>query len=364
MTPYFLQPHKARTFLSSKKQIWPTDITREYFLSFEDALWNLLPRLGYKKGSTFLVPELYCVDVINNIRDHGYNVFEYPVNPDLSVDVTRVMEVVAEIRPDVFIDFETVGIASEISRSIAKKLPFYTLIINDRVHSVISPTINNFPVSDRHLILTSFRKVTPFPGSVAIYTRNARKSLGKLPFVYTVHALGLWIRYITLLRISTLLKSTRLAQGAEKLLRKHDNLIGDAKESAPLPNIFFSLIDRINVTTIENSKKSHFKIYRSVLKECMHSDFIIPISGLANSARKLRGYPIIIQASIAKNFEKLCREKGFLTVSQLDECTWAKSQKLYLLPLGPHLSIKDVKIIANIAREALTRAVQYDTISA
>ena len=86
--------------------------------------------------------------------------------------------------------------------------------------ALFHPQLITLPVSDRHLILTSFRKVTPFPGSVAIYTRNARKSLGRLPFVYTVHALGLWIRYITLLRISTLTKIYTVGSGSREIAKK------------------------------------------------------------------------------------------------------------------------------------------------
>ncbi|MFZ2190516.1 MAG: hypothetical protein WAV48_07125, partial [Candidatus Magasanikiibacteriota bacterium] len=261
MRPYFLQPNKVLPFLSFKKQEWPKEITREYYLSFEDALWDLLPRLGYKKGAKFLVPDFYCVDVINNIIDHGYNVSYYKLNEDLSINEDTLIVSIASERPDIFVDFKIAGIATNLPERILKKLPFYTLVITDKVHSLVGSAVDNYPVSDKHLILTSNRKVSPFPGSMAIYTRNARVSSSHLPIWYVLTAFVFWMKYLFVLKIASLFGIVKLAVYAEKLLKIHDDLIGDAKTSSPLSRIWFSLFDRINITKIEAKKLQDYQAY-------------------------------------------------------------------------------------------------------
>lgn len=362
---FFLQPFKVLPFLSWKRQVWPNEFVREYYLSFEDALWNLLPRLGYKRGSKILVPTFYCLDVIENMKAHGYIVDEYPIDSDFSIDESVVNSIIQEIKPDIFIDFETNGIPTHISERISRKLPFHALIVHDKVHSLISPTIENFPISEKHLILTSTRKVSPFPGSMAIYSRNARKSIAKLPLRYTIKALSLWIFYLLLLQFAYYLRSRWFAVTAETIIKRHNDLIGDYTNSAPLPAMILSLIDRIDFAKVEASKQLQFEVYLKKFKAIIDESSEIWLMDNAVTHQKLqRGFPIIVSATYSQKFIDNCRDSGLIITSQSDDLTWSKKQELILLPLGPHLSVKDIELIAEIALKALTNALQYDTITA
>lgn len=366
MRPYFLQPYKILPFLTRKKQLWPASITREVYLSFEDALWDLLPRLGYQKGSKFLVPSFYCVDVLNNIREHGYQVSEYEVSKYLHVEPSLLEKAIQKENPDIFVNFDPVGVPSGITEKQLRKLSFRTLVIQDRVHTVVGSSIEHYPESDKHLVLTSYRKVTPFPGTVAIYTRNSRKPQSKFPWKYTLKSLWLWKWYIFYLKLATLIHSVGIANLAVKLLKRHNDLIGDSMISGPLPSFLLGLYDHIAIERIKESKVKQFSIYQDVLSHLLETKakYLWTVRDSKYNAEKLRGYPLILRARIAEKFMQICRLNGFLTVSELDDSTWSRNQKIFYLPLGPHLKEQDVKKIAEITLKALTGAIQYDTITA
>jgi len=351
--------------LTFERQKWPKDITREYYLSFEDALWDLLPRLGFKKGSKLLVPSFYCMDVINNIKEHGYKVALYPLNNDLSYSLEKVVSAIKKDKPDIFVEFAAVGIQSQLGEEIYRKLPFHSLLLLDRVHSVIGAHIDNFMFSKRHLLITSSRKVSPFFGSMAVYSRNSRRSLDTNPQKYVSSAILLWIKYLTLLKIAKLVNSSRLAVKAELLLKKHDDLIGGATFSAPFLPFLLYLTEHWDIPKIEACKLKQASFYHTIFDPIFSHTNRTWIAALAvENLSKLRGYPIIVKVKYAQGFSEICRSAGFLTVPQLDDCLWSRKQKLFLLPLGPHLSMREIRNIAVIAQKALTTAIQYDTISA
>ncbi len=362
---YFLQPFRLSKYLSKEKQVWPVTFSREYYLSFEDALWDLLPRLGYKKGATFLVPSFYCVDVINNITAHGYLVKSYEVNRDLTISLETVGNAITQYKPDIFIDFDAVGIDSGISTFISRKLPFSTLIVKDKVHTVVGASIENFPESDRHLLLTSTRKVTPFPGSLAIYTRNARNSSQRIPLKYTLKALTLWIIYIIFLKIAYIFRSKDFMKLSEKVLKIHDDLIGDAMFSAPLSKKWLYLVDHIAVDTIKSTKERQFLLYMNAFESFLISNKLVwTHPNVSDNSKNLRGFPLILNINIASSVIAKLRQNGVFITSQLDDSQWSQSQKLIILPMGPHLKDRDIEKVAKITVKALTDATQYDTITA
>ncbi|MCC7304238.1 hypothetical protein IT418_02385 [bacterium] len=363
MRPYFLQPYKLLPYIGKTKQIWPKEITREYYVSFEDALWDLLPRLGYRKGMKFLVPSFYCVDVIKNIKNHGYEVAIYNLDKKLEVDREYLLKRIEEENPDIFINFDAVGVPTGLSEWLQKKLPFQKLIIEDKVHTLVGSSITNYPISDRHLILTSSRKVSPFQGSLALYTRNARRSQNKVPIRYTLQVFAIWIYYLALLHVSALVHSRKIARCAAKMLAKHNDLIGDEKVSAPLPNFFLHIIDTIPVAWIEKIKTEEYRIYEELLSP-LFGDTIWTMPAAAKHSNTLRGYPVIMESRYAQKFISECQKQGFFTISELDDCQWAEKQKIFYLPLGPHLSFRDIQNIAQITQKALTTAIHYDIITA
>lgn len=367
MTPFFLQPYNIFAYLQKEKQIWPAGIVREVYLSWEDALWDLLPRLGYKKNSLILVPSFYCTDVVENMVSHGYRVEFYQVGKDLVANEEEVRKLFDVLQPDVVINFSPEGMGFTLPFSVARSLHIRTLLITDMVHRIPQPSGEFFPENNRHLILNSYRKVTPFTGAVAIYTRNAReRAKSTYPFSYFIRAFWLWHQYLLQLWFSKLLSSTRLAIVAEKTLKKHNDLIGDSFMPASLWNVFFQLYDRIAVKKIEEMKIAQSIEYYDKLSRVIenkkqvwlgvHDYSVLDDDGqqLVPCYSNFRGFPLIMTSKFAEKFLERVRQKGFLAVVQLGDCEWSKKYKLILLPLGPEVSRTQQEKLSRIVSDALT----------
>jgi hypothetical protein len=355
--PYYLQPDKLWPFLSFERQKWPSSVNTEFYLSFEDALWSLLPRLGYKKGSILLIPEFYCPDVINNIEAHGYSVKIYPCNKDLSIDIKKTVSIIGKIKPDVFVDFAPAGVPTGIADAVYRKLPFHSLVILDRVHSLIDPSPDFFPQTDRFLLLNSYRKVSPLPGSLAVFSRNARPASRMKWTRYLVKGYLYWVSYQLNLRLSRILRITSLAMhAAERQLQCHDDHIGNAESSTPLPRLFARPTEYLAIAKVKQTKQEQASYYRGIFQGYEHrfSKNMWPMMNVDQYLTELRGYPLILKEPYATRFINECRSKGLLVIAQLEDSIWSKTQKLVLLPLGPHLSMNDVRKIATIAEKALT----------
>lgn len=367
MTPYFLQPYNIFAYLQKEKQVWPNGIVREVYLSWEDALWDLLPRLGYRKNSLILVPSFYCTDVVENMISHGYRVKFYPVSKDLVADKKEFISLLSELQPDIVINFCAEGITYTLPSEVLNSLHLRTLLITDMVHRIPQPGNEFYPVNDRHLIINSYRKVTPFTGALAIYSRNARpKAKNTYPYSYFIRAFWLWHCYLLKLWLAKLFRSTRIARYAEITLKKHNDLIGDSFEAASLWQLFLHLYDRIASSKIDVIKEKQGEIYEKALSEMLvnRKDIWIPVkknlvpddksSSYVYDFSTLRGFPIIMQQNKSAEFLGKLRKNGFLAVTQLDDCEWSKKHKLILLPLGPELKIKQQEKLIQIVASALT----------
>lgn len=351
--PYFLQPYSFRSFFRSEKQRWPTQLQREYFLSFEDALWDLLPRFGYRKGATIALPDFYCQDVVDNIHAHGYKTVIYPIHNDLSVDIADIKLCISKELPDIFVLLDIAGISMIKPNLILPLLSKETLFISDMVHNLPKYSDEFSPLANNHLIITSLRKVSPYFGSMAIYKKNVSKEKRVLPFRYTAYAIVVWLKYLFLLRKAVRYNEPLLVIKAEKLLQKHDNHIGDELRGAMLPSFMLKFIDRIPVSYIEAIKKKQVTIYAEHLDNRQRNSlYSIPQYG--GSAGKLRGFPLLIDPKKVNAVISACRSQGLFVFDHLDSLSKKSRSKLVLLPLGPHLSNFDIETIAKITQKALT----------
>jgi len=367
MRPYVLQPFRFFPYLGTKKLVWPKGIETLYYLSFEDALWDLLPRLGYKRNSVIFVPRFYCKDVAENMRNHGYTVVVYPQNDDYSYNVKEIMTLVEEYSPDVFVEFQIAGMRSTLLSEIERKLSLRTLIVSDRVHEFVYPHMDYFPHSDRHLIISSYRKVSAFNGSLAVFTRNYRKGSNKLPLAYTLHVLWLWSLFMIFTKASYLLSSIKLAKIADKTLAKHNDLIGDSLVSAPLPMFFAKIYSYFAIEKIFEVKMSQYRRYLDALSaEFEKYSWLDELSTIEEiNYGRVRGFPIFIREGKVVDFLASAEKMGLLLFTQLDDLM-DKGQKfrLVLLPLGPHLSDSALKNIIKRVKKALTLTNECGTITA
>lgn len=343
--------------MTTERQKWPSSVTTEFYISFEDALWSLLPRLGYKKGAVMLFPDFYCPDVLDNIRAHGYIVKTYPLEKNLGFSLEKVENAILRHKPDIFVDFAPAGIHSWISDAIFRKLPFHALLILDRVHSIIEPAPEFFPKNDRTLLINSYRKVSPFPGSHAVYSRSVRPAKRAKSFIYNLKGIVHWYYYLAFLKLAKVIRSPHLVVNmAEHRLRVHDNHIGDAITSSPLPKFFEWLPSHINVRLIKAVKAEQANQYLGSLSKHLgtHSRHIYLPYNSSDNFSEARGFPLILTEPYAKAFIRECLTHGLVVYPQLEDAVWSKKRKLILLPLGPHLKTNDIRNIAQIASKALT----------
>ena len=361
MRPYFQQQLSLSAYFGREKQYWPTTCTREYYISFEDALWDLLPRYGVQKGSTLLLPDFYCSDVLDNIRAHGYKVVLYRLDEQLLPDMQSFSTLVAEYKPSVVIDFFIAGMPSERSKELQRLLETETLYIYDFVHVLVSPTVTELLTRPNTLILTSTRKVSPYFGSLAMYKDNILASANKIPLGYTTVAILKWFVYLTLLRISLITSLSFFASLADSVLDSHDNQIGDAVSAAPLPKFFLTLHDYLNPENVKRLRLKQYEIYMKELQKCSKASLI---DRAMIYAPELRGFPILIDNKLREKFLDECKKLGYFAWTMFEDSGWKSDKNLVLLPMGGDFTLKDIQNISRIVLKALTTAEQYDTITA
>lgn len=360
MRPYFQQQLSLRTYFGTTKQLWPNRYKREYFLSFEDALWNLLPRFGIEKEAVIFLPDFYCLDVISNINAHGYKVVLYELDENL---LPRLKELYSQIRlnqPRVFIDFFVAGLPSNLATNIRPHLPQGTLYIYDLVHTLVDSKYGEL-LDKNTLILTSTRKVSPYFGSLAVYLDKISPNTFRLPLVYTISALLKWSLYLLTLKLSILLSAPLFARYADRVLTSHDNQIGDAKHSAPLPNIFLKIHDFLQTEKIQQIRIKQYFLYYRLLKKVDNIKFL---ERAKSFSYLLRGFPLFVPSRIRAKFLTACEKMGYFSWTMFEDSAWKSDQNLVLLPMGGDFSRNDIENIARIVQKALTAAEQYDTITA
>lgn len=335
---------------------WPAKISTELYLSFEDALWSLLPRLGYKKGSKLLIPNFYCIDVVQNIEAHGYVCAYYKLNPDFTYNLSGILAVVEKEQPDIFIEFQPDGLRTSLLSDIERKLHPRMLIISDRVHSIMTPQEEYIPHSDRHLYLGSFRKVTMLPGTIAVFTRAARSTKQQsYPWGYLFRALILWWTFIIQIKLSYLLSSPQMMKLAMRTLTVHDDLIGDSFVSAPIPSWMGFAYEFFDIEKISLCKREQIFIYLKELEPIISkNEWIWLPHYLDESYDNLRSFPLITTYEKGILLEKELEKQQIYRTRQLIGSPWSLKHSLFFFPLGPHLTKNDVQQIARRIKKTLT----------
>lgn len=129
----------------------PQHLHRSFYLSWEDALWHLLRVYKMKSGSTALIPEFYCGNVIEHMQEHGLIVETYPVNEKLQTPVKDFVTALKQGSPDIVIIFHAVGITNPLTLQAQEWLTTMgkdAILIEDCVHNIIDPQKARFLTSD------------------------------------------------------------------------------------------------------------------------------------------------------------------------------------------------------------------------
>jgi hypothetical protein len=341
------QPIQLVKYLCFRRNIIPKHLKRLFYLSYEDALWDILEKKNVRKGSKILVPDFFCRDVEDNIKSHGYKIIHYHIKKDLSADIKDFEDQVKKHKPAVVIAFHPVGITSNLfkNRGWIKLLDKRTLLIEDSVHRVLNPL--KIEIYKRnHFVINSLRKVVPFQGA-SVYGQKDDLNFDTPPLtqslLYSIKVHFLWL-------LMDICWNTGQFLSAEKLMIKGYNLIGDsvlpAKGFLPF-KILEDFLDHNKIAKI-NFEQACF--YESKLKNITKNPIIYQESDL----KRMMAWPIVLDKETADETLKNIRSKGLLVRFELNDSAWSKNQKIIYLPMGPHITHSDQMKACQIVTEALT----------
>lgn len=355
---YTIQPTRLLQYLTWKRQQLPKTYNRTFFTSWEDALWEILRQKQILTG-TVLVPDFFCLDVIENMRAHGLQCEYYQLDKNLQPVTTDFLEQLKKYQPHIVVLFHAVGIQNNLLTSFTswqKFLPKNTLLVEDCVHRVLS--LSNVKVlHSNHIVIDSLRKVVPLMGAQCITHRSL--ALQPTPptttdSLYRVRLLWLWILFQLYLSLASYSKSWKTAAywntQAEAAMSKGYDLIGDNYTGVAGLAIFAWLSQYLAVDRIAAAKTWQVAVYESQLTDTLQQGWIRTIS--PTEPGSLRGYPLIVNNTAAKTFLATLRKKGLLVRYELAGCPWSNRQKILYLPLGPHLNSKDILSICKIIQRA------------
>lgn len=341
------QPIRLAKYLCTKRSKTPSHLKRLFYLSYEDALWDIFKKKDIKNGSNVLVPDFFCRDVEDNIRNHGYNVVYYHIKKDLSVDVDDFENQIKTQKPSVVTVFHIVGITSNLfaNREWIKLLNEETILIEDCVHRILDPQKIEI-YKKNHFVINSLRKVVPLQGA-SVYGLKDDLNFSPPPlyqsFFYSIKVHLLWL-------IMNILWRTGQFIDAEKLMIKGYDLIGDTDLPARGLWLFKILEGFLDHSKIAKTNFEQASFYEKELKGITKNK----VAYQKSDFEKMMAWPIILDPETAPQILEKIRSKGLIIRFELNDSFWSKNQKIIYLPMGPYITHSDQVKVCKIITEALS----------
>lgn len=322
------QPIQLWRYLGFKKHNLSSKYKRLFYLSYEDALWDLLNYKNVKNGSPVLLPEFFCDDVENNIKNRGYKISHYKIKSNLQVDLTDFSHKIKSTKPAVVIIFHPVGIKSNVNINLIDR---NIIVIEDCVHKIIN--LEEIAIKKQnHFIIDSLRKVLPLQGSNLI---GLQKDLNFNPpkitqsLIYNLKVHILWLFMLIFWNIGYYNK-------AEKLMKKGYDLIGDSIRPSSGFSFFKYIFQFININEIKKIKSLQIEIYKKNINTDIHF--------IKNDYGNMRGYPV----KVTDQTLNMLRDNNLQVRYELFDSEWGKKNKVIYLPLGPYISYAKIHKICEI----------------
>lgn len=353
-----IQPPLIADYLASGEAIKiPKNVHRSFYLSWEDALWHILQLYVTRPGAVALVPEFYCGNVIEHMREHGLIVRTYPVNEKLQTPLNDFVTAIKQSHPDIVIIFHPVGITNPLTHQVDEWLPIVgekAILIEDCVHRIIDPQKLYF-FSHRHFAIDSLRKVVPVQGSNLYSSIPMPPTTAISQLLTTPYRLGVlvwWLIMQSFLVSAHYAKSSTLAslynRLAEGTMLRGYKLIGKSRLPSRGIGWMDTLSRRIAIPRIEQTKSSQARLYRSALQKLIASNdhFWLP-SMQVRDDKYLRGFPLIMDVDVAQDFLDYFRSTGIMLRFELNDSGWSERHKIVYFPMGPHISKLDIQKITH-----------------
>lgn len=356
----YYQPHLL-PFLSYHKLNLPNHVSRFHYLSWEDALWDILPQLGVRPGHTILLPDFYCLDVLVNIKLHGYKVQNYPLDHNFQVSAKVLLNLYNRIKPAVVIIFHAGGITSNIIRNqrLVDKLTRESVLIEDLVHKIVDPS-KIHKLHGRHLLMDSLRKNLPLPGAFAYMSNELGTKISPPKInspLYVLRVALFYYLYRTFLSLGSLFRNPILVAFAHnKVLMIHDEVVGDSQQgNQGLPWVPF-VHSFIDYSKIRNHKTNQVKVYLILTKHLPSISKLVYVPFISKEDMgELRAFPLVISGALASTVEKALNPINVWT--QFGDSIWSQEKKAFHLPLGFHITRKDQENIVSIISQIVQKTV-------
>lgn len=347
LTSNYYQPWLL-PFLSFRKTSLPSNIRRYYYHSFEDGLWDLLTRNKIAKGSTVLIPDFYCMDVIENIRRHGFKPVYYPVDAHFQIQIRTLRKYIQLHKPSVVIIFHAAGIPSRALQHTRWQhmLPKQIILIEDCVHRLINPSHMRLR-SDTHYAIDSLRKVSPLPGSFLYSTSTSRFSPQSHSYVnrYVIHSMAYYVLFRIIYTLGTLVRSATLIRFSHTtLLKHHDDIIGNRDVSSRGIPWLIPVTSRLNFRKIQQKKEEQVKLYRRYLSHLSKPFYNIHIP--VNEYKHLHVYPLGYNKPPDETLILYLHRHGVIVWYKFPDSPWSKQRGVLFLPLGFHIQARHIQHIA------------------
>lgn len=352
-----IQPVNLLRFLAVSQVKVPPNLTQYFYLSWEDAVWELLEYYQIPSGAVAVVPTFFCGDVIQNMQSHGLIIKTYPVDRSFQTDPQVFKKIIHQYKPDVVVIFHAVGITNKLFSSVESWLPDLkstAVLIEDSVHRIVEPHKIKI-LTDRHVVLDSLRKVVPLQGS-NLYGKNLHLKVSIKKYFqtmsYRIKVMWLWLLFQASLLMVLLPAGRKWQQfwnrAAEIFMLRGYDVIGDNKTGASGSKLHYFLSTHINTNKIKKLKAKQVKLYKHLLEKTLQHSFYFEIEFPTSDYGELRGYPLGIETKHAEKIINLFRNKGLLFRFELNDSQWSQQQKIIYLPLGPHVTEKDIIVVSTI----------------
>lgn len=327
-----VQPRSIGAYVSSTaKNVLPYGTVVRYYLSWEDAMWDIIQ---YKKLSgVALVPEFWCPDVVKNMAAHGMTCRYYHMDKHFKTSETHLKNAIALHKPSIIIVFNALGIRNKLLEGKwVSQLPQKIILIEDSVHSIID-TKTIALKRKNHFIIDSWRKVIPLQGS-ALYGNISDITWSSPPYfqslLYRSSVYILWELFQAALHVNGAL--------AEMFMKIGYEMIGNSLRSAPASKKHIELYKQRDIEHITTIKQEQVELYEKGLQQFFQNSHVFPIPYTPLDKGNLRGFPVGLEKSHALEILTRLRSHGITVRFELNDSPWSKRYKLILLPLGPHLS--------------------------
>lgn len=339
------QPVLSLKYFRLRKNNIPKGIKELFYLSWEDALWDILTHKKVKKGSLVFVPDFYCSDVEKNISKHGYRIIRYHINSNLEVDKKSFLNLIKKYKPAVVIVLHPVGIKSNLFDDINKlvKISGKAILIEDAVHRTLS-TDDFTIIKTNHFVMDSLRKVVPLQGC-RVFGKKEDLNFNVPPIT---QAFWYFLRVNANCFLMNICWTLGLFGRAEKLMLKGYDLIGDSQFPARGSMIAKFFGNRLDTNKIQSLKQKQVSFYERELKDLP----VVKLKIKNEDKKHLRGYPVILAIKNADKILSLLRKNRLLVRFELNECRWSKKQKIIYLPMGIHVNLHRQKIIMLLVKQA------------